>query len=346
MRIPEIQPLEPVFAEKAQQRWDNLIKPKGSLGRLEEIVCRLCAIRRTEDPQILKKRLIVFAADHGIAEEGVSAYPQEVTQQMVRGFLGGRAAICVLSRQASIELKIIDAGMVQRLSDPGLISIHLGDGTKNFLKEPALNHIQVERALSAGMALAEEASKDGVDLLTGGDMGIGNTASASAIYSCLFKLRPELVTGTGAGLDEKGRLHKIKVIQAALEKWRIDSDNALEILRHFGGFEIACLTGFYLGAAANRIAAVVDGFICTAAAAIAISAVPLVRDYLFFAHHSAENGFSQVIGKLQVKPLFNLEMRLGEGTGAAIAMRLIEQAVRLYREMPTFEQAEVSRENQ
>jgi nicotinate-nucleotide--dimethylbenzimidazole phosphoribosyltransferase len=343
MRIPEIEPVDRLFAQKAQKRWDNLTKPKGSLGRLEEIVCRLCSIRRTENPQISKKRLIVFAGDHGIVEEGVSAYPQKVTQQMVRGFLSGHAAICVLSRFGKIELKIVDAGIAQPLSHSDLIYFHFGNGTKNFLKEPALSDAQIQDSITAGIALADQAQNDGVDLLAGGDMGIGNTTSASAIFSALFKVSPIDVTGTGAGLSSVGRLHKIEIIQNALKKWIVDSNHPLEILRHFGGFEIACLTGLYLGAAKNHIPTIVDGFICTAAASIAIAIAASVKDYLFFAHNSAENGFSRIMEKLDVRPLLDLEMRLGEGTGAAIAMQLIEQSVNLYREMLTFEQAEVSR---
>jgi len=343
LNIPEVLPVRSDYAIKAQQHWDNLIKPKGSLGRLEEVVCRICAITKNDRPNITKKRLIVFAGDHGVVEEGVSAYPQEVTQQMVRGFLSGQAAICVLARIANIELKIADAGLARPFSHPDLLAIHAGSGTNNFLNLPAMTSQQMVDAIQAGIKSAGVARFDGIDLLAGGDMGIGNTAAASAIYSSLFSLNPEFVTGKGAGLDENARLRKVEVIRKALEKWQVDPQKPLEVLRHYGGFEIACLVGLYLGAAINSIPCVVDGFICTAAAAIAIEIAPTVKEYLFFSHLSAEHGFDPVVQKLQIRPLLDLGMRLGEGTGAALAMQLIESAVHLYNEMPTFEQAEVSR---
>lgn len=342
MNIPEIQPVDSSFGEKAQNRWDHLTKPQGSLGKLEEIVCRLCAIQKSEMPALTKKRLIVFAADHGITQEHVSAYPQEVTKQMVRGFLSERAAICVLARHSNIELVIADAGIAGNFSHPNLLPIHIADGSRNFLKEPAMTAAQCEQAIAEGIGFAEQAKKDGVHLLGGGEMGIGNTTSASAIFASLFTINPDLVTGRGTGLDDRGRLHKVSVIRDALQKWKVDPNQPLEILRYFGGFEIACLSGLYLGCGHHQIPAIVDGFICTAAAAIAIHVAPNVRGYLIFAHHSAEIGFDRVVERLNVHPLLNLNLRLGEGTGAALAMQFIEQALHLFMEMPTFEQAEVS----
>jgi nicotinate-nucleotide--dimethylbenzimidazole phosphoribosyltransferase len=346
MEIPRIEPVDELFFKKAHERWDNLIKPQGSLGRLEWIVSRICAITRTSMPEVKSKRLLVFAADHGIVTEGVSAYPQDVTTQMVRGFLTEKAAICVLARKENIDLKIVDMGIAEAIFHSNLITVHINNGTQSFLKEPAMTSEEIGQALQAGILFAEQARNDGVQLLAGGDMGIGNTAAASAIYSALFKINPEFVTGKGAGLDEPGRIHKAEVIRAALNKWNVPATKPLDILQYFGGFEIAALTGLYLGAASKRIPVVIDGFICTAAAAIAIALAPACSPFLFFAHASAEMGYATVLQHLNVDPILNLEMRLGEGTGAALAMGIIDSAVNLFREMPTFEQAEVSRKKE
>jgi nicotinate-nucleotide--dimethylbenzimidazole phosphoribosyltransferase len=346
MEIPRIEPVDEMFFTKAQERWDNLIKPQGSLGCLEKIVSRICAITRTSMPEVKSKRLLVFAADHGIVAEGVSAYPQDVTTQMVRGFLTGKAAICVLARKEKIDLKIIDMGIATSLSHKDLITVHINNGTRSFLNEPAMTTDEMRRAMQAGIDFAGQAKTDGVQLLAGGDMGIGNTAAASAIYSALFKIDPEFVTGKGAGLDEPGRLYKAEIIRAALNKWNVPATKPLDVLQYFGGFEIAALTGLYLGAASKRIPVVIDGFICSAAAAIAIALAPACKEFLFFAHASAEMGYGTVLQHLDVAPILNLGMRLGEGTGAALAMGIIDAAINLFVEMPTFEQAEVSRKKE
>ena len=343
MNLPKIDSVDFKFAEKARARWDNLTKPKGSLGKLEDVVCQVCAIQKTDRPIIERKRLIVFAGDHGIVQENVSAYPQEVTIQMVTGFLSGHAAICVLAQRCGIELKIVDSGIANTIQHPTLHSLHIADGTRNFLEQPAMDSEQMEHAMQTGIDLASIAKNEGIQMIAGGEMGIGNTTSASAIYASLFSLQAKEVTGRGAGLDLVGWQHKVHVVQMALKKWRVPQNQPLEILRHFGGFEIACLTGFYLGAAVEQLPAVVDGFICTAAASIAIQLQPAVRQYLIFAHHSAENGFDRVLQKLDVQPLLHLGMRLGEGTGAAIAMQLMDDGVALYNQMPTFDEARVSR---
>jgi len=346
MEIPEIKNVDLRFSERAQQRWDNLIKPLGSLGLLEEMVARICAITGNDMPTVNKKRILVFAADHGIVQEGVSAYPQDVTGQMVRGFLSGQAAISVLARKEEIDLKIIDMGIANSFSHKNLIKIHINNGTRNFLKEPAMTFEEMNEAFQAGVRFAREAKVEGIELLAGGDMGIGNTTAASAIYCALFGLDPELVTGKGAGLDENGRVHKVEVIRSALAKWNMKIGDAQKILQHFGGFEIAALTGLYIGAASEKIPVVMDGYICTAAAALAIALSSKSKEYMFFAHSSAENGYQVVLKNLNVRPILNLEMRLGEGTGAALAMFILDSAVNLFRKMPTFEQAEVSRKKE
>ena len=346
MELPDIESVDHRFHKIARERWDNLIKPQGSLGLLEEMVSQICAITRVEMPSVDEKRLVVFAADHGIVEEGVSAYPQAVTNQMVRGFLCGHAAISVLAKKSAIDLKIVDMGIAGDFSSKDLLNVHIGPGTKNFLKQPAMTFDEMKSAMQAGIRFAREAKADGMELVAGGDMGIGNTTAASAIYATLFNVDPEQVTGKGAGLDEHGRLQKTEKIRAAIEKWKIPQEEPLKILQHFGGFEIAALTGFYLGAASERIPVVIDGFICTAASALAISLSPKCKDYMFFAHCSAEGGYPWILNRLNVRSILDLQMRLGEGTGAALAMMILDSAVNLYREMPTFEQAEVSRKKE
>lgn len=346
MKIPEVQSVDHRFFERAQHRWDNLIKPQRSLGLLEEMVSRICAITRKDMPSVDNKRLLVFAADHGIVQEGVSAYPQDVTAQMVRGFLSGKAAISVLARKEKIDLKIVDMGIASTFSHNDLIKIHFNHGTRNFLKEPAMTFEEMSEAFQVGVRFAREAKAEGIQLLAGGDMGIGNTTAASAIYSALFGLDPELVTGKGAGLSETGRLHKVEIIRAALEKWNLKDEDVWKILQYFGGFEIAALTGLYMGAASERLPIVIDGFICTAAAVLAIALSARSKEYMFFAHSSAENGYPMILENLNIRPILNLEMRLGEGTGAALAMSILDSGVNLFHQMSTFEQAEVSRKKE
>lgn len=328
--------------QQCQHRWNQLLKPVGSLGRLEEIVIRLAGIKGDPMPDILKKRIVVFAADHGVAAEGVSAYPQEVTTQMVRNFLEGRAAICILAKLLGIELQVVDMGVLTDLHDHRLMSFRAGNGTASFLSEPAMTREERDYAIEAGRRLANAAAREKVDLAGAGDMGIGNSASASAIYAALLGLEVATVTGKGAGLDEEGRRRKVVILQRALMNRQVPTD-PLEVLRQYGGFEIAAVTGFYLGAAENRMPIVVDGFICGAAAAIAVKFSPACKSFLFFGHASAENGHKKALEALEVSPLLDLNMRLGEGTGAALAMKMIEAAIRLYRDLPTFEEAQTNR---
>src|SRR5262245_35231298 len=228
MRIPEITPLDLPSGTASQQRWDSLIKPRGSLGRLEEIVVRLCEIQQTTRPDVKRKKICVFAGDHGVVAERVTAYPQSVTREMVRGFLGGYAAIGVLARSGDIDLQVVDAGICEPLILPGVVNCRAGAGTRNFVLEPAMTSEQLEIAVQSGMEIANLAAKDGVQLLAGGDMGIGNTASASALYAALFQVDPAEVTGYGAGVDEEGRQNKIRVIRRAFQRWDPSGENALE----------------------------------------------------------------------------------------------------------------------
>ena len=343
MKFSEIKPPDQRYAKAAQKRWDCLIKPQGSLGRLEELICRLAAIQQTPVPDISHKRMVIFAGDHGVVKEGVSAYPQDVTAQMVRNFLRGTAAICILSKQMQMELQVVDVGIQSVMEDRGLVSMRIREGTRNFLEEPAMSAEELNHAIRVGLRIAEHSRNWGIQILAGGDMGIGNTTSASAVYASLLEIDPDEITGHGAGLDDAGRYHKVEVIRTGLKKWKISSKEPLEILRHFGGYEIAALVGLYLGGAIQSIPIVVDGFICSAAAALAIRISPHCKDYLFFSHTSAEKGYEIFAKEFGVKPIMDLGLRLGEGTGAAIAMQILDSGVQLFQEMPTFEQAEVAK---
>ena len=327
----------------AERHQNDLTKPPGSLGRLETIANRCAAIFGSLTPPVDSARIVVFAADHGVAEEGVSAYPREVTAQMVLNFLSGGAAINTLAQANGIDLVVVDAGVATPLPDvPGLIRHHIGDGTRNFTREPAMTEAQVEEALEAGMAEAEAAIADGYNLLGCGEMGIANTTPAAAIAALLSGLPPEEVTGRGTGADDACLARKISAVERALAVHAPHLPTPANILQRLGGFEIAEMCGFFLGAAAHRRPVVVDGFIATAAAALAVRMDANARDYMFAAHRSAEPGhtaFLQVIGQ---QPILDLGMRLGEGTGAALAMKLIQSAVAAFTGMATFSSAGVS----
>jgi nicotinate-nucleotide--dimethylbenzimidazole phosphoribosyltransferase len=341
--IQNITPVDNTWLERAAERQTQLTKPPGSLGALEEVANRLAAIRRTLKPEVFRQRIYVVAADHGVAAEGVSAYPREVTAQMLYNFLRGGAAINVLARDCGIEVKVVDAGVDADFGDaPGLIHAKVARGTANFTRGPAMTREQAERAVAVGVELARAAAADGVEMIGIGEMGIGNTTSASAITAALTGLAPEAVAGYGTGIDEVGWRRKVSAIKLALEVNRPDCNDSLDLLAKVGGAEIGVMTGVTLGAAAERIPVVADGFISTSAAAIACMFCPTTRDYLFIAHRSQEAGHDALIEFIGRRPLLDLQMRLGEGTGAALAMRLIGSAARLLGEMATFAEAGVS----
>ena len=340
-----IQPISPADLANSARHLDQLTKPLGSLGQLESIAAQLVAIRGQDMELPLKKAIYVFAADHGVARVGVSAYPPEVTAQMVLNFLRGGAAINVLARQHDAELTVVDAGVDAVFEEsPGLRNMKVRRGSRNFLEEPAMTEEEMFAALEMGVALADEARLRGVDLVIAGEMGIGNTTAASAITAILTHRNPTEVTGKGTGLDEAGRNRKLNVIRRALRKHFPDNGNAsaLEVLRCVGGLEIAAMTGFVLGAAQFRIAVVCDGFISTVAAALAAGLSSNVKHYLVAGHCSEEPGHRFLLRHLGLDPILRLNMRLGEGTGAALALPILESAIRLYQEMATFESAGVS----
>jgi nicotinate-nucleotide--dimethylbenzimidazole phosphoribosyltransferase len=345
--IVDIRCCDARFAVEARNRLDNLTKPIGSLGRLEALAAQIYSIFSGDIPQSLQRGVYVFAADHGVTAEGVSAYPREVTAQMVHNFLNGGAAINVLARLHHAELTVVDVGVDAEFGDaPGLERAKIRRGSRNMRREPALSHEELAAAIEVGIRLASRSSLKGQHLVAVGEMGIGNTTSATAITALVTKLPLGEVTGCGAGLDSSGRKRKLNIVRRSLKE-HFDSvaetPEPLEILRCVGGLEIAAMTGFILSAAAHRMAVICDGFISTASAAVAFNMVPSIKDYLFAGHCSEEPGHRHLLKHIGLTPILNLGMRLGEGTGAVLAMPLIEASVRLFTEVATFSSAGVSR---
>jgi len=344
MKYPSIPPLDLEAVHQARTRQNQLTKPPGSLGRLEEISIRLAGMKADPCPSVSRKAVIVMAADHGIAAEGVSAFPAEVTKQMVMNFLRGGAAVNVLARQAGASLTIVDIGVASDF-DPslsGLLHCKVARGTRNMAKGPAMTITEAEKALVVGMEVLAGVAENGLDLIATGDMGIGNTTPSSAIAAILTGLPVAAVTGRGTGLTDAGLEHKVKVIEQAIALNRPDPKDAMDVLCKVGGLEIAGLAGVMIAASARRIPVVVDGFISTAAAMIAVGLVPDVYHYLFGSHESAEIGHRVMHKHLGLIPLINLNLRLGEGTGAVLTFHLIEAASRIIREMATFAEAGVT----
>ncbi len=341
--VREIRPIDRRWVDAAIQRQLELTKPPGSLGRLEEIANRCAAIRESFELTASRPRIVLFAADHGVCTEGVSAYPQEVTAQMVLNFLRGGAAINAFARSGGIELKVVDAGVATPLPvSCDLISRRAAPGTRNFCQGPAMTADQMTAALETGIEIACDSALAGCDLLGFGEMGIGNTTSASAIASALTHETIAALVGSGAGADDASMARKRSAIQRALALHADSLATPLGILRCVGGLEIAAMCGFCLGAAARRVPVVMDGFIATAAAALAVRHCPPAIGYLFASHRSAEPGHAHLLAMLEQEPLLTLGMRLGEGTGAALAMKLIQAAVAAFTGMATFAAAGVS----
>jgi nicotinate-nucleotide--dimethylbenzimidazole phosphoribosyltransferase len=315
----------------SKARWDNLTKPPGSLGRLEEMVDQYEAIRGREANEAPRKGMYIFCGDHGVTAEGVSPYPSEITALMVRNFLKGGAAINVLCRQYGIETTIVDCGVNSDV-EAGVVDRKIGRGTRNFLKEQAMSREEAETAIQNGIELARAAEYDVAGV---GEMGIGNTTAASALSCILCGLPPCEACGRGTGLDDAGVAKKVAVVEQALARHPVTG--GVSALAAVGGFEIATMTGFMLGAAQSRLPVMVDGFIATSAALAAVAIEPKTRDALLFAHCSAELAHRKVLAHLGAKPLLELDMRLGEGSAAAIGIGLLDTAIRLYREMATFQ---------
>ena len=327
----------------ARARLDTLTKPLGSLGQLEDFAAQILAIREHSAP--LNKAVYVFAADHGVTAEGVSAYPSAVTEQMVLNFLAEGAAINVLARLHNAALHVIDVGVDADLNTPNLIQSKVRRASRNMRREPALSPEELDQALAAGFRMAEHAHSEGRTLVAAGEMGIGNTTSASAITALLTGLPPATVTGLGTGISASTLAHKTRIIEETLALHFGTPKTpppAREILRCVGGLEIAAITGFVLAAAHHRMVIVCDGFIATAAAALAVGIAPNVSGYLIAGHRSQEPGHRALLHHLHLEPVLQLNMRLGEGTGAVLAMPILDSALALYREMATFTSAGVS----
>jgi len=343
MNLPNIPPFDQTSANQALLRQNELTKPQGSLGVLEELSIRLAGIQASSTPTVSRKVVIVMAGDHGVAHAGVSAYPPDVTYQMVLNFLRGGAAINVLARQMQARVVVVDIGVAADFPDtPGLLRQKVAHGTRNFAFEPSMTTAQAEQALQTGIDVVTQEIQKGADLIATGDMGIGNTTSSTAIVAAVTGLPVQQLTGRGTGLDDDGLQRKIALIERALKRHKPVSQDAFDILCKVGGFEIAGLAGVIIGAASRRIAVVIDGFISGAAALIATGLAPQVKPYLIASHRSVEIGHRAILENLGLNPLFDLNLRLGEGTGAVLAFPLIEASTRILAELATFSEAGVS----
>lgn len=335
--------LDEAAANAARLRQERLTKPPGSLGRLEELAVRVAAIQGKSRPEVADKAVFVMAADHGVAREGVSAYPQEVTAQMVYNFARGGAAINVLARQIGARVIVADLGVACDLEPhPQIFVKKIGYGTRSLACGPAMSREEAGRAIEAGIEICEAELKQGLQLAGTGDMGIGNTTASAAIAAACCGLPVEQVVGRGTGVDDARLAAKIVVITRSLEINRPDPCDPIDVLAKVGGYEIGGLAGVILAAAAHRVPVVIDGFISGAAALIAVGLEPKVKEFLIAGHVSKEPGHRKILEQMGLQPLLDLEMRLGEGTGAVLAMGIVEAAVRLLNEMATFDEAGVA----
>lgn len=345
-RLSSIRPLKEEFLSQAQAKLDNLTKPLGSLGRLEEIAKRYVAIVENLNPKVDKKIIYTFAADHGVVAEGVSAYPKEVTPQMVYNFLRQGAGINVLARHVGAKVIVVDIGVDHEFEPmEDLMIKKVARGTGNITRGPAMSREQALEAISIGLEMADHAKKQNADLVGTGDMGIGNTTPSSAILASLTGLPVRQVTHRGTGIDDAALERKIQTIEKAIALNNPDPKDPLDVLAKVGGFEIAGIAGLIIGCAFHRIPVVVDGFISTAGAMIAVGLNPEIKGYLFASHQSVEVGHPIMWEHIGQKPILNLALRLGEGTGAALAMSIVEAAVKVLNEMATFSEAGVSKES-
>jgi nicotinate-nucleotide--dimethylbenzimidazole phosphoribosyltransferase len=343
--LDSIQHTNGAYAEDAQERLDSLTKPQGSLGRLEEFAKQLVAITEQKMPELDKKVVFTFAGDHGVAEEGVSAFPKEVTPQMVLNFVNGGAGINVLARHAGAEVVAVDVGVDYDFGDlkkDGFVSRKVVSGTKNIRKGPAMTREETEKCINVGIELANEYAKKGYQIFGTGEMGIANTTPSSAITALLTGVSVEDITGRGTGINDEAWKNKVQVIKDSISVNSPDVSDPVDVLSKIGGAEIAAIAGVIIGAAANKVPVVVDGFISTAGALIAYFIEPKTKDYMFAAHKSQEIGHKALLEKIGLRPILDLDMRLGEGTGAALAMLVIEGGLKVYKEMATFAEAAVS----
>ncbi len=343
MILPTIPVYDSTAAAEAQTRQHQLTKPNGALGKLEDLSVRLAGMTGTPRPRFRNKAVIVMAGDHGVVTEGVSAYPSEVTPQMVLNILRGGAAVNVLARQAGARVTVVDVGVNYEFFDaPGLVHRKVARGTRNMLRGPAMTIAETEEAIQVGLDVAASEIDQGIDLIATGEMGIGNTTASAAITSVLTGRPAAQVTGRGTGIDEKNLARKIEIIERAIVINEVNTRDPMDVLSKVGGLEIAGLVGVILGAAAKRVPVVVDGFISSTAALVAFHLLPAVKSFLVASHQSVEIGQVAIWDQMGQKPLFDLDLRLGEGSGAVLAFHLIEASTCILDEMATFNEAGVS----
>ncbi|MCK4475510.1 MAG: nicotinate-nucleotide--dimethylbenzimidazole phosphoribosyltransferase [Methanophagales archaeon] len=342
--IEKIKALDERAMEIATKRQRNLTKPAGSLGTLEDVSIKIAGISGNPTPKIKNKVIITMAGDHGITEAGVSAYPRDVTAQMIYNFLNGGAAINVLARHVGARVVVVDMGVAANFSHKSLILMDkkIGYGTANMTKGPAMSYEDAVRAIDAGIEVFKLEAEKGMDIVGVGDMGIGNTTASSAIVAVITGEEVEKVTGRGTGIDDAGLEKKVKAIEEAIRVNKPNKKDVIDVLAKVGGFEIGGMAGVILAAASHRIPVVIDGFISGAAAVIAYEQQPAAKDYMIAAHRSVERGHSVILDYIGLKPLLDLDMRLGEGTGAALGISIVEAACKILNEMATFEEAGVS----
>jgi len=346
--LKRIKPVDKTWIQRARERTSRLVMPTRALGRLHEVSERLCGIRKTLEPSVKRKAVLVMAGDHGIADEGVSAYPQEVTGAMVETFLKGGAGINAISRHVGADVWVVDMGIIPEL-DPEtteggdrLLARKIAPGTANLAKGPAMTRKEAETSVLTGFQLATELFNEGVDILGTGDMGIANTTPSAAIGSVVTGIPPEEMVGRGTGVDDKGLRTKQNAVEKGIQVNRPDAEDGLDVLSKVGGFEIGGIAGCILAGAFHGRPVVIDGFISTAGALIARTLSPMVTEYIFAGHCSEETGHKAMLKYLGITPILDLGMRLGEGTGGALAMSIMEGAVRVFNEVLTFEEAGVA----
>jgi nicotinate-nucleotide--dimethylbenzimidazole phosphoribosyltransferase len=342
--VKSIRPVKKEYLTRAQVRIDNLTKPVGSLGKLEDIARRYVSIKENLVPSIDNKIIFTFAGDHGVVDKHVSAYPRAVTVQMVLNMLAGGAAVNVLARHVGAKVIVVDMGVDHDFEPAeGFVISKIGYGTGDITEGPAMSYDDAVLSIKAGIGLADEYADKGVDMIGTGEMGIGNTTPSSAIQSVLTGLPPAEVAGRGTGIDDETLRNKIHIIETALAVNRPDPDDPIDVLAKIGGFEIGGIAGLIIGGAHRRIPVIVDGFISTAGALIAVAMNPAINEYIFYSHLSSETGHRKMLDKLGQEPILQLDMRLGEGTGGAIAMTVIEAAIKIMIQMATFESARVDK---
>ena len=340
--VGRIRPADVEAGRAARAELDAKTKPRGSLGELEELACRIAAIRGTPSPGRLRAALVLAAGDHGYAQRGVSAYPQEVTAQMLAAFASGGAAIDVLARETGLRLVVVDAGVVEPVAHPAIRPLRLGAGTADATVGPAMSREGAVAGLLAGAALAEELAGEGYGIVATGDMGIANTTAAAAVCAALLPALPDEVCGRGTGVDDDGLRRKVEAVRAALDVNRPDAADPVGVLAAVGGYELAVLAGVCLGAAAAGVVVLLDGFVTGAAALVAARLAPAAAERMVASHRSPEPGHALVLAELGLRPLLDLGLRLGEGSGAALALPLLSAALAILADMATFESAGVT----